>query len=57
MTTTIVTEVTGQNAQRRNRLRGEATSLRVGVAVLWLSVIVLLPLAAIAWQSAGGASV
>ena len=54
MTTTIVTEVTGQNAQRRNRLRGEATSLRVGVAVLWLSVIVLLPLAAIAWQSVGG---
>ena len=54
MTTTILTEVTGQNAQRRNRLRGEATSLRVGVAVLWLSVIVLLPLAAIAWQSVGG---
>jgi sulfate/thiosulfate transport system permease protein len=54
MTTTIVTEVTGHNPQRRNRLRGEATSLRVGVAVLWLSVIVLLPLAAIAWQSIGG---
>ena len=54
MTTTILTEVTGQNAQRRNRLRGEATSLRVGVAVLWLSVIVLLPLAAILWQSVGG---
>ncbi|HYX98771.1 MAG TPA: sulfate ABC transporter permease subunit CysT [Mycobacterium sp.] len=54
MTTTILTEVTGQNARRRNRLRGEATSLRVGVAVLWLSVIVLLPLAAIAWQSVGG---
>jgi sulfate/thiosulfate transport system permease protein len=30
------------------------TSLRVGVAVVWLSVIVLLPLAAIAWQAAGG---
>jgi len=29
-------------------------SLRVGVAVLWLSVIVLLPLAAILWQSAKG---
>ena len=29
------------------------TSLRVGVAMVWLSVIVLLPLAAIAWQSAG----
>lgn len=31
------------------------TSLRVGVAMVWLSVIVLLPLAAIAWQAAGGA--
>jgi sulfate transport system permease protein len=30
------------------------TSLRVGVATLWLSVIVLLPLAAIAWQAIGG---
>jgi sulfate/thiosulfate transport system permease protein len=30
------------------------TSLRVGVATLWLSVIVLLPLAAIVWQAAGG---
>ncbi len=30
------------------------TSLRVGVATLWLSVIVLLPLAAILWQAAGG---
>jgi sulfate transport system permease protein len=35
--------------------RGSGTaSLRVGVAMLWLSVIVLLPLAAIAWQAAGG---
>jgi sulfate/thiosulfate transport system permease protein len=30
------------------------TSLRIGVTTLWLSVIVLLPLAAIAWQAAGG---
>src|SRR5690242_8518318 len=30
------------------------TSLRVGAASIWLSVIVLLPLAAIVWQSAGG---
>lgn len=36
-----------------SRRRG-TTSLRVGVAVTWLSVIVLLPLAAIVWQSAGG---
>lgn len=34
--------------------RRGGTSLRVGVAVTWLSVIVLLPLAAIVWQSAGG---
>ncbi len=34
--------------------RAGGTSLRVGAAVVWLSVIVLLPLAAIAWQAAGG---
>ncbi|OBG28020.1 sulfate ABC transporter permease subunit CysT [Mycobacterium sp. 852002-51057_SCH5723018] len=43
----------GQQPWGRRRARG-ATSLRVGVATLWLSVIVLLPLAAIAWQAAGG---
>lgn len=30
-----------------------ATPLRIGVTALWLSVIVLLPLAAIAWQAGG----
>jgi sulfate transport system permease protein len=35
-------------------LRRGSTSLRLGVATVWLSVIVLLPLAAIAWQAAGG---
>ncbi|BBY25518.1 sulfate ABC transporter permease subunit CysT [Mycobacterium stomatepiae] len=35
-------------------VRPGTTSLRVGVATVWLSVIVLLPLAAIAWQAAGG---
>jgi sulfate transport system permease protein len=34
--------------------RHGTTSLRVGAATVWLSVIVLLPLAAIVWQSAGG---
>jgi sulfate transport system permease protein len=34
--------------------RAGSTSLRVGVATTWLSVIVLLPLAAILWQAAGG---
>ncbi|MEU0495955.1 sulfate ABC transporter permease subunit CysT [Mycobacterium sp. NPDC006124] len=38
---------------RLRRARG-TTSLRVGAATLWLSVIVLLPLAAILWQAAGG---
>jgi sulfate transport system permease protein len=31
-----------------------STALRVGAATIWLSVIVLLPLAAIVWQSAKG---
>jgi sulfate/thiosulfate transport system permease protein len=57
MTTAITRELTGPNvadAQGHKRLRGGGTSLRVGVSMLWLSVIVLLPLAAIAWQSIGG---
>jgi sulfate/thiosulfate transport system permease protein len=45
----------GQRALSRSPSRGSGTtSLRVGVAMVWLSVIVLLPLAAIAWQAAGG---
>lgn len=42
--------------QFRARLSGPAgpPSVRVGMAVVWLSVIVLLPLAAIVWQAAGG---
>ena len=31
-----------------------STSLRVGAASIWLSIIVLLPLAAILWQAGGG---
>jgi sulfate/thiosulfate transport system permease protein len=58
MTTATTPEVTGKTrsdkAPRRDRSLGGGTSLRVGVAVVWLSVIVLLPLAAIAWQSVGG---
>jgi len=58
MTTTTTPEVTGKarshQVPHRNRSLGDGTSLRVGVAVVWLSVIVLLPLAAIAWQSIGG---
>lgn len=45
----------GENPQqRRFSGRSGTTSLRVGMATLWLSVIVLLPLAAIAWQSVDG---
>lgn len=36
------------------RSRSGGLSLQVGVATLWLSLIVLLPLAAIAWQAVGG---
>ena len=35
-------------------VRRGGLSLQVGAATLWLSVIVLLPLAAILWQSAKG---
>lgn len=45
---------TGEQPGPRSFGRGGGTSLRVGVATVWLSVIVLLPLAAIAWQAAGG---
>ncbi len=44
----------GPRVSRLPRRRTGNTSLRVGVATLWLSVIVLLPLVAIAWQAAGG---
>ena len=55
MTTAITREVTGRaNTPARSRFRNDGTSLRFGVSILWLSVIVLLPLAAIAWQSVGG---
>lgn len=44
-----------QRRAQRFLVRGYGTaSLRVGAATIWLSVIVLLPLAAIVWQSASG---
>ncbi|HXS84177.1 MAG TPA: sulfate ABC transporter permease subunit CysT [Mycobacterium sp.] len=56
--TTITREVSGHAGAGkrlgRNKLVNNGTSLRVGVSVVWLSVIVLLPLAAIFWQSVGG---
>jgi sulfate transport system permease protein len=42
----------GGAPDRKDARRG--VSLRVGAATVWLSVIVLLPLAAIGWQSVGG---
>jgi sulfate transport system permease protein len=58
MTTAIAREVAGRAGGAkplgRNKLNNNGTSLRVGVSVVWLSVIVLLPLAAIMWQSVGG---
>jgi sulfate transport system permease protein len=51
-------EVTGDGdpgrAPSRFSRRYGSTGLRVGAATMWLSVIVLLPLAAILWQAAGG---
>ncbi|KUH69426.1 sulfate ABC transporter permease [Mycolicibacterium novocastrense] len=59
MTSSVVSrpELTGGEPGRASRLlerRHGTTSLRVGAASIWLSLIVLLPLAAILWQSAGG---
>lgn len=49
-------ELSGDSGPSRGffKSRYGSTRLRVGVATTWLSVIVLLPLAAIVWQSAGG---
>ncbi len=58
MTTAIAHELTTPTGSGkrlgRNKLANNGTSLRVGVSVVWLSVIVLLPMAAILWQSIGG---
>lgn len=54
MTTALAQKLTEPTPRGRRGSRGDGTRLRVGVAMVWLSVIVLLPLAAIAWQSVGG---
>lgn len=57
MTAIVVTEATrpGEDGPPGHTgFRREGVSLRVGAAVIWLSLIVLAPLAAIAWQAAGG---
>ncbi|MEW5810083.1 MAG: sulfate ABC transporter permease subunit CysT [Actinomycetota bacterium] len=52
--TSIAAEPAAPSELPAGRNRHGSTSLRVGAATLWLSVIVLLPLAAIVWQSATG---
>ncbi|WP_299561154.1 sulfate ABC transporter permease subunit CysT [uncultured Mycolicibacterium sp.] len=52
--TAVLDHGTGTPAPTRRRGRSAGTPLRVGIATIWLSVIVLLPLAAILWQAAGG---
>ena len=51
MTEIVVAEATGGAEPGVLAARSEGISLRVGAAVVWLSVIVLAPLAAIAWQA------
>ncbi|UVO10824.1 sulfate ABC transporter permease subunit CysT [Mycobacterium sp. SVM_VP21] len=55
MSATVVTEATraGEDGNH-STFRREGVSLRVGAATVWLSLIVLAPLAAIAWQAGGG---
>ncbi|MEZ0381653.1 sulfate ABC transporter permease subunit CysT [Mycobacterium sp. pW045] len=57
MTEIVVTEATrtgGDEPPVYTGLHREGVSLRVGAAVVWLSLIVLAPLAAVSWQAAGG---
>lgn len=59
MTSSVVArpELTGGEPGDGSRFLGRrhgTTSLRVGAASIWLSLIVLLPLAAILWQAVGG---
>ncbi|MBJ7340894.1 sulfate ABC transporter permease subunit CysT [Mycolicibacterium sp.] len=54
MTSAVLPAPPGPAKGRSRRGRHGSTSLRVGAATLWLSVIVLLPLAAILWQAVGG---
>ncbi|WP_396909057.1 sulfate ABC transporter permease subunit CysT [Mycolicibacterium sp.] len=49
-----VAQAAGDSSPAARPGRYGSTSLRVGAASIWLSVIVLLPLAAILWQAAGG---
>ncbi|MBS9534520.1 sulfate ABC transporter permease subunit CysT [Mycobacterium sp. M1] len=57
MTAVVVTEATRPSEGGpvgEPKFRSDGIGLRVGAAVVWLSLIVLAPLAAIAWQATGG---
>ncbi|MGV0627599.1 sulfate ABC transporter permease subunit CysT [Mycolicibacter minnesotensis] len=57
MSAAVVTgaDASGQSGPpAHSSFRREGVSLRVGASVVWLSLIVLAPLAAIVWQSGGG---
>lgn len=56
MSAAVVTDAArpDEEGATRSRFRREGVSLRVGAATVWLSLIVLAPLAAIAWQAGGG---
>jgi sulfate transport system permease protein len=56
MTASVAAPTAPEPGQAPGRFgnRYGSTSLRVGAASIWLSLIVLLPLAAIVWQAAGG---
>lgn len=54
MSAALVTEETQPGGGAHSGFRRERVSLRVGAATVWLSLIVLAPLAAIAWQAGGG---
>jgi len=55
MSAPVVTEATRPGGgDAHSGFRRERPTLRVGVAAVWLSLIVLAPLAAIAWQAGGG---
>lgn len=59
MTQTVITEATrpgDAGPLAPPATRSEGVSLRVGTAVVWLSLVVLAPLAAIGWQATGWGS-
>ncbi len=54
MTSILTSELSRSPEAAKADGRRDNVSLRVGTAVVWLSLIVLAPLAAVVWQAAGG---